>query len=481
MLNPTQPLFFLLVYLAVLYVRPHEYLPGFMGLPLLPVSMVLAIVLWLARQPKNFEAPQFKLLPVQMLLMAWSVLVGGHWLGGSIITITEFFPVVLLFYMFATTIDSVAKLKQVFFVLSASAIPICLHCIDQAREEREGIGWTGAQMIDGRVTYLGFLNDPNDLSMALLMILPMQLYLARKSGWIFKLFWLGAAVLILDTLKLANSRGAILSVAAMMFHHGILRYGVIRSLLVGPVALAPVLIFGPSRVNEISDDEESAEGRIEAWHEGFQMLMQHPLFGVGKGMFTEYNNLTAHNSYVLAIAELGLIGFFVWFSSIVLSWMMMALVNKAGPSGALSAEPVVEPAPAPMAASGSGALTAPRMSNKIVVTNKASPAKPLSAGGAAVSTGAVGDPAAWDDVRDAARILWYGYTGALVCIFFLSRSYIPILYIHLALIVAMYQLARTHRPDILNLKFSEWWGRLLGMSVGAVIFLRLLTIFLLRH
>ncbi|MFT3859340.1 MAG: hypothetical protein QM742_18160 [Aquabacterium sp.] len=133
MINPFQPLFFMLAYLVVLYVRPHEFLPAFMGLPILPVLLLTSVVLWLARQTKDMSSPQFKLLPVQTFLMAWSVLLSG-WLGGAIATLTDFIPVVLLFYMVATTVDSVAKLRQVFFVMGISMIIISLHAIDQAQE-----------------------------------------------------------------------------------------------------------------------------------------------------------------------------------------------------------------------------------------------------------------------------------------------------------------------------------------------------------
>ncbi|MFT3859339.1 MAG: O-antigen ligase family protein, partial [Aquabacterium sp.] len=244
------------------------------------------------------------------------------------------------------------------------------------------MGWTGAQMIEGRVTYLGFLNDPNDLSMAILMVLPMQVYLAHRAGLIMKLFWWCAAGLSLWAVKLTNSRGAILALAAMLMHHGVQRYGLIRSLLVAPFMLAPIIIFGPSRMNEISDDEESAEGRVESWFEGFHMLASHPLFGVGKGLFTEYNYLTAHNSYVLALAELGLIGYFVWLSGVFFSFMMAKMVYQA------------EPKP-PKDDGKKKPIGAPAMKPRF--GQAASPPPPA---------GDVDNRAAWLEVHEAMRFLW---------------------------------------------------------------------------
>ena len=73
MFSPLQPFVYLLAYLGMLYIRPHEYVPMFQDKPILPTLLGLAFVFWLLRQPKNFEASQHRLLPVLMLLMAFSV------------------------------------------------------------------------------------------------------------------------------------------------------------------------------------------------------------------------------------------------------------------------------------------------------------------------------------------------------------------------------------------------------------------------
>jgi O-antigen ligase len=48
--------------------------------------------------------------------------------------------------------------------------------------------------------------------------------------------------------------------------------------------------------------------RIDCWHEGLAIWREHPLIGVGLGQFGQYHYKTAHNSYLLALAELGFIG-----------------------------------------------------------------------------------------------------------------------------------------------------------------------------
>jgi O-antigen ligase len=49
------------------------------------------------------------------------------------------------------------------------------------------------------------------------------------------------------------------------------------------------------------------------------MWRSHPLLGVGLGQFTEYHYMTAHNSYLLALAELGFPGMVMFAAVLYLS------------------------------------------------------------------------------------------------------------------------------------------------------------------
>lgn len=423
MLNPLQPFFYLLLYLGVLYIRPHEYVPLLMNRPVLPLLLMTAFVIWLVRQPKSFEAPQFWVMPVLALMLALSIVFSG-WVGGGIQVLSDFIPVVMLFYIVATSVDSLRRLRQIFMVLAAAATVIAWHGIDQSRQ---GIGWTGAELSQGtRITYLGFLNDPNDLAMALIMVLPMPIYLARRASYLLRPVWYGATAAVLYAIYLTNSRGAFLALAAMVGLYAVLRYGPIKSLMLLPLLILPLAALGPSRISNMSSDEASAEGRVEAWYEGVHLLLSSPLFGVGKGLFADHHGLTAHNSFVLAFAELGLVGYFFWLSNLVVSWLMLQRLVRT-------------PAPPPPA--GTDTQAAPQ----------------------------------WTELQAAARTLWYGYCGGLAAAFFLSRSYVVILYLHIALIVAVFQMARVERPDFPALPMKPLVVRLALLSVCSIFGLWLLT------
>ncbi len=350
----------------------------------------------------------------------------------------DFVPTMILFYVVATSMDSIKRFRDLSIVLTAVSCVHALHGAEQAMSEA-GIGWTGAKMIDGRITYIGFLNDPNDLALALLMTLPFTTYLAmRSTSFLARLALAGAAALILYGIYLCNSRGSLLALGAMLFVYSVRRFGWVRSTVVAPLLGLPLLLLAPSRISEISADEESAAGRVEAWYEGFEMFRSRPIFGIGKGLFTDHNPLTAHNSFVLGISELGLVGYFCWLSIVVLSALMLYRLLRA----------------------------------------------PVPEGGAAASViaGVAATPPAneWNDWQQLAQTLMYAFVGVMVAAFFLSRTYVSILFLLFALIVATHQAMRSRWPGIEAITVRDQFKTLLKFEVGTIIGLWLLTRVLLN-
>jgi O-antigen ligase len=84
---------------------------------------------------------------------------------------------------------------------------------------------------------------------------------------------------------------------------------------------------------EFSTQEQSASQRIDAWYDGLQMFRGQPLFGVGYGAFTDHHPLTAHNSFVLCFAELGLFGLLPWVALLVLAWRELSQVTRYAEPG----------------------------------------------------------------------------------------------------------------------------------------------------
>ena len=449
MLNFTRPYFWLLAYLVIMFLRPQEYVDVLIETPVVPASLMVAASVWLLTQEKRFKAPQHGLMLGLTATMGLSVLSSG-WATGAVNVVTKFVPTLLVFYMVATSVDSIKKFKEICLILSAMSFIMAIHGMEQIANE-EGKGWTGAATIQGRITYLGLLNDPNDLAMVFLMSLPLTLYLTRHTeSFVMRQACYVAAAATVYGIYLCNSRGSILGLVAMLTLYVGRRFGMLQSSVVLPVLIGLLAIFAPSRSGDLSASEASAAGRVDAWYAGFEMFFDHPFFGVGAGLFTDHHQLTAHNSFVLALAEMGLAGYTCWFAILAVSAAMLWRLLTVAEPARQSTDPPDEFA---------------EVADQLLQEEDA---KLL-------------DPApTWLDIQDAAAALSYAYIGVVVTAFFLSRSYVVFLYLMVALVVAVYQLAVRHWPALVPVQLNSMLGPLLTMVFVSIGGLWLLTSVLLR-
>ena len=334
-----------------IYARPQEFFERLRVVPLLYlfVGLVLfGIVLDLRVGNSRLRAtPQ---LPWVLLFFVWasfSVLVRAP--GSALEHIIALSICVTLFMLLAHGVQSfralhlvaAAVLAMVLFVCSvgaeqgfaetgcvvvdesvtgdsASGKPdgrACVtprNCYDGDAEpgadyQCEKIGWFGTTSIGhGRVRYRGVLQDPNELALAGGVGLPLAFAFGQVGKGSFGRRALGVVsfALVLLCAVLTASRGGQLVFLAVLATYFVHRFGVVGLLLGGVLAL-PLLLLG-GRGGE--DASSSTLERMDCWAEAISMWRSHPVLGVGLGQFTEHHYMTAHNSYLLALAELGFPG-----------------------------------------------------------------------------------------------------------------------------------------------------------------------------
>ncbi len=184
----------------------------------------------------------------------------------------------------------------------------------------ERVGVLGTHAISNRVRYRGILQDPNELAIAMSSGLALLIALWLRSR---KRHWAIAAIvgiiLVAWAVKMTGSRSGQLGFLATCVAFLFWRYGFKVAGFLGPL-MVPVLVVVAAGGSDRSDAAESSMERYEAWRTGFDMFKLSPVWGVGYGQFNDYHFLTAHNTYVLVIAELGIVGIFI-FS--MLLWVSM--------------------------------------------------------------------------------------------------------------------------------------------------------------
>ena len=324
--------FGLLVYTLILFVRPQDWIPGMHGLPLLDGVVAVTMVFWLmavsSRETlRPGAAPQTKLMLGFFLATLLShvrhTYLGSLNGGGMLGTFVSFSKVLLLYILIVTLVNSIQRAKKLVLVMTLGCIFMAIHGILQAHR---GFGFGGGlPILHGdvlRVQAFGSFHDPNDLALILIAILPFLMSKVQDKLALMPARFLSALAIapMVYCIFLTNSRGGWLAFGVMVTTYICLRLPSKKLVIVvGALAFAVVILFGPSRMGGEGGFDRSAQGRLTAWGYGNRMLKRWPLFGAGKGRYTEFSDdsRVAHNSFVHCWGELGLFGYFFFMGLII--------------------------------------------------------------------------------------------------------------------------------------------------------------------
>lgn len=331
------------------YVRPQAFVLAFHGVPLLHMVYATAAIGFIIdlrmRLIRVRIAPLMWLAVLYFLWILLSLAIGhADLLGAAVPGIVILFA---LFFMTAQAVQSFRALRTVVIALALISVFLSVVGIHQGlapfgcfgvrgsptaaydgrscEKEKdcvldgdpgvsyrcEKIGLFDTHSVTGRVRWLGIIEDPNELAMCISLCVPLLigLYLRKPST-------ASAAVLVLGSMMFmwcvvyTQSRGGQLVFVAALGVYFVRRYGVRGAIIVGVLA-APLFLLGGRSGGEA---DESKLERIEALYVASTLTFQRPLLGVGFGQFTEFNGLTAHNSYALSGAELGLPGMAIFIA-----------------------------------------------------------------------------------------------------------------------------------------------------------------------
>jgi O-antigen ligase len=157
------------------------------------------------------------------------------------------------------------------------------------------------------------------------MAIPLALITSvrKKSPWRLMISAATVAIVLPVTIWTASRTGQLVFVTVLAVY--ILQRAGWKGLFAAAAVAGPVLLLG-GRSDGAAD--ESAMERLEAWSAGLRMFTSSPIWGVGKEQFTEHHVRTAHNTFVLILAELGVVGLALWIGMFYVAIKIVVLAAR---------------------------------------------------------------------------------------------------------------------------------------------------------
>lgn len=407
----TKPFHGLLLYVILLYVRPQDFMPGLQKLRIMLVIAVVIIVSFSIHKVFNrrkilaVSPRQSALLLLLLLIVPLSNITNAQFkLAGD--GFNEFLTLFLLFIMIINLVEDARKLRMLCWTLVICTFLLCVNGIIQHWRGYDLIGTEPT--LDGRIQWIGIFGDPNDLALLINSFFPFVLVnifkadFPRTGKWALAL--IGTANL--TALYYTNSRGGFIAFIIMLVFFAYRHWGLMRGMAIAAFILVAATFIAPSRMAVLSPYEQSASGRVFAWIDGLVMLKSRPIMGIGYQNFTELHGRAAHSAFIQCMAELGLVGYFVWLALLYTGFSDISVAGRKAP------------------ANGIGAY---------------------------------------------AKIFQLSIVGFLGSAFFLSQAYSPVLYLILGLTVAAARTTESgaSRPALLSMRELITISILLGASIVA--------------
>lgn len=435
--------FFLLLYLVLSYLRVQELYPWLVSYRIMLWMGIAGIAatlfsLLVGRRP-TFRAIQIYLMLGLMSTVALSVIAHG-WFGGGLRAFQDFGITATVFFLVLLNVSSMKRMRTMVVVLVLLSCVLAVQGIAAYHygymediyllKEKVDTPLEAAPVFTQqdeapdrspfvlkRIRSLGFLNDPNDLAQALLVMFPFLGLAWRPTRWLRNLFLvLVPMALLFWAIYLTHSRGGMLGLLVLVLLALGTRLGRFSSLILTG-AMAVLLLaanFSGGRAFALGD--QSVSTRVASWSEGLQMLKSNPILGVGYGAFTDYHERTAHNSFVLCFSELGLVGYFFWLGLIATAIFQLRSLKRLEQEDQLDVD-------------------LRRWSTAILLA------------------------------------LYTFLTAAL----FLSRTYIMTLYLLLAMGVALVDIARSEDKPVAESPVTAWATRVWALELSSIVVVYLMV------
>jgi O-antigen ligase len=326
-------LFFTIVYLIVAYLAPVTLFGDLAQyhIETYIVSLALIFSLFAASGSGVLKLTQTWAIFGLCGAVALSIMANG-WIGGGPKALLEFVPEVTSFFLIVMTCKKKWHLQALALTLFFCATFIIGRAIFDISSGHTQSPYLLYQHVSEnsddyfiRIRGLSFLSDPNDFAQFLVSLIPMMFLFWSRGATIrnFLLVYAPCAFLFY-AMYLAHSRGSMVALMALCMVAGRRKIGVVPSIVIGVVVFAGLTALGFSGGRDVS----AGDDRVAAWATGLMLIRAHSIFGVGFNKFSDFNEITAHNTFVVCAAELGLVGVLCWVLLIFVTVRNVVVANK---------------------------------------------------------------------------------------------------------------------------------------------------------
>jgi len=361
----------LLIYIYLFCTRLPELVPQIR----LALAMTVIMLAGLFATGRGGDLFQTKLGRIFVAFAVWTAVCvpTSVWMGGSVDVLKGTVQAVLFvgfIFAFARTLP---EIKHCMYSLGAAMGTVAVLSITMFRDSMIDPNTGIASVANAAPTNPGeaeqrlglfhsaTLQDPNFMSLYLLIGLPFLWLGVRRGSWFTKILFLLLMPPVLIAIGHSGSRMALILFAAglIMFlawatmkERGI----VLASVVVLIAMIVPVLpqttinrfttlFHGKQDTFESQEAADSANVRLLLLWRSLVMTAQHPIFGVGPGQFAVAEDQQAksegkergiwyytHNAYTETSSEAGIVGAVLYIMAIVTSYKGLNAIRKKGPT-----------------------------------------------------------------------------------------------------------------------------------------------------
>lgn len=349
----------LLVYLFLIYSRIFDVKMSFLHIPGISYRIILAMV-FLSRA--FLTALKSNIGRAMGFMTLWFVLSipTSLWRRGSIEILTDaWLPCFVIFLAAAGLIGDFEQCRRSIYTVGWALFVLTLIAVFWGSTEE-----TGRLFLPH-----GKFSNPNEMAQALLLGMPLWgMMLLDTKSFVKKVFAACVMFLMVVMVSKTGSRGALIAFGALVLTV-FLRASLmdrLKLIVVGGLVLGIVVGLMPGKLlrrystfngaeNEdvvVADSSDydaaleasatsSTQTRRELLRKSIKFTLQHPLFGVGPGMFTVAEDADAkangkrkgtwqgtHNSYTQVSSEIGIPGALAYMAVILLSLKRTAALYK---------------------------------------------------------------------------------------------------------------------------------------------------------